>query len=41
MLGFNSCAKSKGMKIYGDVGSSDLKHSDLSYREIKKHKSID
>lgn len=38
--GFNACAKSKGIKIYGDIGNSDITADTLKLKDLKNDKVL-
>lgn len=40
MKGFNDNAKSRGMKLRGDVGSNELTHGDIKYKEFKRDRGM-
>lgn len=40
MKGFNDNAESRGMKLRGDVGSNELTHGDIKYKEFKRDRGV-
>lgn len=39
-IGFNACAKNKGIKIYGDVGDTDITADTLNLKNFRNDKVL-
>jgi cytidyltransferase-like protein len=40
MMGFNACAKNRGVKRYGEVGNSEVTPSSLAYKDFKRDRGL-